>query len=88
MKNDVPMKATERQREFITNLIEGFDINTVSREDASQVIECLSKFQNSYAPCGRHRNVDIGRAHVMGDLDWCLHNCEVDVNECKWLNQL
>jgi hypothetical protein len=83
---DNEQRVTERQKEFIESLIENFDVDTVSKEDASDVINCLSKFQNSYAPCGRHRSVDTGRAFVMGDLDWCIHNCETDVYMCEYWN--
>ncbi len=83
---DNEQRVTERQKEFIESLIENFDIDTVSKDDASDVINCLSKFQNSYAPCGRHRSVDIGRAFVMGDLDWCIHNCETDIYMCEYWN--
>jgi hypothetical protein len=78
---------TERQEEFIKVLISGFDVTTVLKSDASEIIECLSKFQNSYAPCGRHRSFDIGRAFVLGDIDWCLHHCDKGgPDDCKMWN--
>jgi len=76
----------EAQQKFVLDLIQGFDISTVADVDVSSIIECLSRFQNSYAPCGKHRNVDIGRAYIMGDMDWCLHNCSIDIYSCKaWM---
>ena len=78
-------KITERQVEYIEALIRGFDITTVTKRTVSEIIECLEKFQDSYAPCGKHRNVDIGEAFVMGDWFWCHNHC--DPCECVWYNR-
>ncbi len=34
--------------------------------------------------CGKEINIDIGRYKLQGELDWCLHNCEIDVYECDY----
>ena len=86
-KKDSEAEITERQKDFILTLIENFDIRTVSKEQASDVITTLSKHQNSYAPCGKHRENDGGRAIHMGDLDWCLHNCDIEVQDCASWNK-
>lgn len=79
-------EITPKQKEFISNLVDNFDITIVSKEDASEVIECLSKFQNSYAPCGRHINVDISDAFVMGTHFWCMRHCGAS-SECGWYKE-
>lgn len=59
----------------------------MSKLDASNLINILQSCQNSFAPCGKHRDIELGRAKFMGDLDWCLHNCDIDVHECDFWNE-
>ena len=80
--------VSDAQKNFISSLNKNIDFRCMSKLDASNLINILQRCQNSYAPCGRHRSVEPGRAEVLGDLDWCLHNCNIDVHECEhWKNE-
>lgn len=80
-KND---KISEAQRDFINSLLENIDIDSMSKLDASNFIQILQRCQNSYAGCGKHREVEYGRAEFVGNLDWCLHNCDIDPHDCDF----
>lgn len=77
-------KISEAQRDFITSLLKNIDFEYVTKLDASNLITILQRCQNSFAPCGKHKEMDLGR----DVLDWCLHNCDTDVYDCDfWKNK-
>ena len=80
-------KPTTNQIEYFAHLIKNIDFECMSKLDISNLISTLSRFQNCYAPCGIHIEQEIGRFEF-SDLDWCLHNCDTDVNACDfWKNK-
>ena len=80
-------KPTANQVEYLTHLIKNIDFKCMSKLDFSNLISTLSRFQNCYALCGKHIEQEVGRFEF-SELDWCLHNCEIDVNVCDfWKNK-
>lgn len=80
-------KPTPGQIEYLAHLVKNIDFRCMSKLDISNLISILSRFQNCYAPCGKHIEEEVGRFEF-NNLDWCLHNCNIDVHDCDfWKNK-
>lgn len=40
------------------------------------------------AKCGKEITTDLELYRMLGTLEWCLHNCEIDVHDCKFYTEL
>ena len=79
-------KLTTGQIEYFTHLVKNIDFGCMSKLDISNLISTVSRFQNCYALCGIHIEEEIG-LFEFNELDWCLHNCDVEVHDCEFWNK-
>ncbi|MDA0525152.1 hypothetical protein [Methanococcoides alaskense] len=64
-------------------------LDTLSTKEASALIQGLIGIKVPLEmQCGKIMMVEkdeIMRGQTMGRLDECMHNCEIDFNECEYL---
>lgn len=62
-------------------------VEDLTKKEASALIEILLKLPIKYVfPCGTGKQVnksDYNRYNLFGELEACLHECEVDVHSCR-----
>ena len=84
--------SVENDKKFYNDFMEKMNttsLDTLSTKEPSALIQGLIRIKvHLEMQCGKIMMVEkdeIMRGQTMGRLDECMHNCEVDFNECEYL---
>lgn len=81
----------KEDKEFLDtflNKVSKSSIEYLSKREASDLIQGLINISVPHTfSCGKNESVpknEANRFKAMGELDACLHLCEIDVHDCKY----